>query len=639
MKKILSSVLILMFLVVGCGKEEVVEVETPIVEEVEVLNPYFVGEEAESNNYIVDFGFYYDYKKYPTNLDINKIESTEFGDVYQILIVGEFDDVNESLKDLGYYLVTEDLIVKLNSKEVINDISKEVTLDNAEEIGDVVCSETDMTYSRSQGSGEVEYTITNDTNEGKVKFTKHANYEAGAYVEFTWKKGVGLVQYEFGTDAEGYVKKLSLFDDEKKIIEKTTSYSGTIDDIPIHMELNYYDTGLVDGSYYYDKFKEDIALVGTRENDVLNLKTKNGSENIVGDIHSSYVTGKWNSNGKTLDLYLINENNDEYSSNNNVFLAYEDYVYYSNPVGIYRLDLETRSLDRIIDVEWAKELNIYNDKLYYFEGERAYKAEMDGSSIEEIDLGLNIDKEQYYIENFEIYKGRIYVFVEPMGQKEEGLGYMLSTDMQGEDIKRVEYQPMYAPDYPNMLLDYYECFIYNDNIFFENDDIMGLDYGYGYKMNLDGSNVVVYYQPIFTFSGAGGEYLFSGWGGQSEDIFKDSIENQTNVKSVELYHEEEMPELYNSALEGFANNDKYIATGLNAKEEGYYTFKVFDYDGNILLDEDLPRPEISEEAFEYYDIGVIGDYVYYYMYAHGEMDKLLRINIKDMSIEEFDFVE
>ncbi len=639
MKKILCSILIGAFLLVGCGKDEPLEVATPVVEEVEMVNPYFIGDEEESNSYIVDFGYYYDYKKYPANIDITKIESTDFGDMYQMSLVGEFGEVDESQKDLGYYLVEEDLIVKLNSTEVISELNEKVTTDNVEKIGVIVCSESDISYTGIQNTYEVEYTITNNSSEEKIKFTSLTNNEAGSYEQITWKKGLGLVEYESGTGAEGYKIKLSLFEDEKKNVVKTTNYSGTIDDIPIHMELNYYETGVVDGSYYYDKFNNDIHLVGTRENDVLNLKTKDGSENIICNIHSNYVTGKWNSNGKALDMYLFNENNDEYSSNSNRFLVHGDYLYYTNPVGIYILDLKTESVSKIIDVEGASELNIYKENLYYIVGNKAYKANMDGSIVEEIDLGLDIYIDDYWVENFEIYKGRIYAFLQPNSQIETDIGFFVSTDLEGKDSKTVEYPKIYSPDYPDTPLRFFECFIYNDIIFFENGQTTGFDYGYGYKMNLDGTDYEVFYEPVFDLNGAGGEYFFSGWTSQNEEIIRNSIENHSASNSVELYHEEEMSEIHIGEFSGIANNGKYIATCLEYKTEGYYNFKVLDFHGNIVLDMDIEKPIMSEDAFAYFDIGIVGEYVYYYTYAYGEVDQVSAIKISNGMVGAFNALE
>ncbi len=401
------------------------------------------------------------------------------------------------------------------------------------------------------------------------------------------------------------------------------------------MELNYYETGVVDGSYYYDKFKENIPLVGTRENDVLYLKTKDGSESIVCNIHSSYVTGKWNSNGETLDMYLLNENNDEYSSNNNRFLVHGDYLYYTNPVGIYSVNLKTESISRIIDVEWASELNIYEENLYYIASNRAFKANMDGSVVEEIDLGLDMYIDDYWIENFEIYKGRIYAFMQPNSQIETDIGFLVSTDMEGKDSTTVEYPKIYSPDYPDTPLRFFECFIYNDTIFFENGQTIGFDYGYGYKMNLDGTDFEVFYEPVFEINGAGGEYFFSGWLGQKDEITRNSIENHSAINSLEIYHEEENLEIYNGALMGIANNGKYIATCLDNKTEGYYKFKVLDYEGNLELDMEIEKPTMSEEAFEYFDIGIIGEYVYYYTFAYGEVDQVSAIKISDSMVSAF----
>ncbi len=92
-------------------------------------------------------------------------------------------------------------------------------------------------------------------------------------------------------------------------ITETESYKGTISDIKITMTLNYYDDGKVEGKYFYDKYKQDIPLVGTVTVNKITLKTNDGNEEFSGEIQNEIITGNWISGGKTLEFSLeVDEN-------------------------------------------------------------------------------------------------------------------------------------------------------------------------------------------------------------------------------------------------------------------------------------------------------------------------------------------
>ncbi len=647
MKKLLGSILVLTILLVGCGKDsstEKIDETIPVTEEVAVENSYFFNKEGKNNYYTVDFGFYNDYEKYTTNLEVSKIKTTEFGDVYNILIPLE-TDVPVANKNLGYFLVTNDLIVKLNSKEEVDNINETVTTENAQNIGLVVCSETDMDYNLGEGMEEVNYTITNSGEE--IKFRSHSDYGAGSYVEFTWKKDVGLVHYELGDDAEGHYVKAELISNEGKKLEKTTNYVGSVDDIPIHMELSYYEDGTVVGSYYYDKYKEDIALIGTRENNVLKIKAEDSSEGFVGRVHSNYINGTWGNASGTLSFDLWNENNDEYSSDNDDYVAYGDYLYYTQSCNLYRLNLITGSRELIEykpDVGWLDNLTIYKDTLYYTDGDgNVYKNWLDGTNEEIINIDYGtVDKEFMSVE-LDIYKGRIYAFITDFSIENEPKGYVVSTNLEGGDRKEFECPTIYDPEYSEHPLAFNLLFIYNDYIYFENSQPMGFEFT-AYKMKVDGSDSnsinILEGSPI-EINGAAGEYYFTGWAAQSFAIYKNLIDSEDGAKRQNIYTEDEIPETYNGAIVDVANNDKYIVNCLDDRNLDYYKVKVFDFDGNIINEVEIEKPTIPETddyILQYFNFGIVDEYVYFSIYADGYVERMGRFKTTEKGgmVEQYD---
>ncbi len=641
MKKIVSSVLILALLTVGCGKDEEF---TPVAEDtktekveanVGVVNPYFFNEDEKNNNYNnnykVKFGYPFSGEEYETNLEINKVEATEFGDVYNITIPLDVD-VPEEYKDLNYYLVTEDLIVKLNSKDVVAEITEPITLENAKEIGVIVCSETDTDYELGEGMEEVHY----ETNikDGVVKFRSISDFGAGSYEEINWGKGVGLTHYEYGSDAEGASVIVDLISDEPRVLEKTTNYKGTISDIPIHMELNYYEDDFVDGSYYYDSVKQDIPLTGTRENNVLTLYSEDGNEMFEGRINSSYINGQWYHLTDQLSFNLFNETNDEWSSNNSQFIAYDDYMYYAQSNGIYALNLKTGSRDLIVDTRSPHGLTIYDNKLYYFNFDgQIYKSDLTGEFIETIEVNSDgaISGD---MSSGEFYKGRIYTYwIDYIDEDNVGM-YLVSTDMNGGDREIIECPELYDETLSTPL-SFYELFIYDDYIYFENTITMGPEFT-AYRMKLDGTDVQQLKGSPIEISGAAGGYYFTGWTGMSFAINKVAIDG--NGSPEVIYKENEIPAIYNGAIVGVYNNNEYIVNWLDDKDLDYYKVKVFDFDGNLINDVKVDKPPNSDGNIFDINFGIVDEYVYFSIYGQGVVDQMGRFKTTSQGgeVEQYD---
>ncbi len=406
-------------------------------------------------------------------------------------------------------------------------------------------------------------------------------------------------------------EKTEVVEVKSDVIKEMVTYSGTLSDIKIHMTLKYFDDNRIEGAYYYDKYKEDISLVGEVVGDKVTLNTVDGSEEFVGTRSGDTISGEWKSGDKTLDFSVTveNEKNEVIGKSiNNIAVTDGEYLYYSTgnytDENIYRCKLDGGDNEIIESEKGSETIDIVDDKIYYVNSEyKLSRMDKDGGNKEQI------FSDQEILYGFIIYNDRIYFDNEIDRPLSGDFDFkLMSVDLDGND-----YQEVILPEFKKVeseeIKSYYLSNIYKDKAYF-----ISLESGPDsdiYRIGLDGSNIEAEYDWGYILGIV--DDNFYNIGINSSVYFKKTIDSddEDSVKIFEgadTYRNTDTEDEYDSISENyFVYNYSMVSDEVN-----YIT--VMDLDGNILNEVEVPKmPKTTgENDYDYESLRTvnIGDYIY-----------------------------
>ncbi len=202
----------------------------------------------------------------------------------------------------------------------------------------------------------------------------------------------------------------------------TNSYEGVIDTYPIHMDLSISGEKAT-GSYYYDKYKEDISFSGNVKDNFIELTTENGAEKFSGVINGDKIFGVWESNGNSLDFSVIDTDNTQMISDAFFEKVGELDLFFTSGVGAWWTDIQIDEKGEFVGNFHDSENGDIGDG--YPQG-TVYICDFDGKfvvkeKIDEFTYLLTLESLNYEIpeNDTEIVEEVRYIYTEPYGLEDE----------------------------------------------------------------------------------------------------------------------------------------------------------------------------------------------------------------------------
>ncbi len=632
--RFLFSLILVLFLV-GCEKEVVevpkeeetikVEQAKPVAEEKtseSVVNPYFFPNGVERASFVMENT--YNYTTYITNLNITEVDNLGVGNVYELKVDDQEGLATENAT-IGYFLVTKDLIVRLDSKEEIANIKEPFTAENAFEIGDIVCS-TEESYGEYVPYGEdgYEWNVIYYDSDMIYYYGYNRGPETTPNEKFMWKKGVGLTYYESGYSNERDIIKLSLPDENNApqvmpVGEKI--YKGKLGDINVTMNINIANNGKVSGTYFYDKYKKSINIEGTYKDSAVRLSTKDSKEKFVLHVGENSLKGKWHMDNKVEEVSLFDVESDKFATKSDIytsFLVDGDYIYFTKAEKLYKRNMYN-SKEEVLLTDWSEYngFTVYEGELYFVledENSNDYLNKL-GNNKEAISLNVNKD-----IGCFLIYKDRVYF------QESYDKTKVYSMDTNGKDLKEIELPKFYYvedEDKTGTPKSYTLDMAYNDYLYFDSDE-RGPDDD-AFRISTDGTKVRQLSMLGYLTGCAKDLYFYVSV--NSSDVDADYIEDMLDMEHRELY---EAPTGYKDPNEIYLsveNNDKYEVVAYALNDDDYHHILVMDFTGNILNEIKFKKDESNDD---YMNIIATDDYIYFKI---EYKDEIYRVKYLDDKVE------
>ncbi len=422
--------------------------------------------------------------------------------------------------------------------------------------------------------------------------------------------------------------------DEVEIIKENLAYSGKMvdynsdkPDISIHMTLTIYSDGGVVGSYYYDKYNKDIQLVGQLNGDEISLKTKDNSEEFIGNVSGGEIFGDWKSGDKTLYFY-VNPVEETYGKEIMQEIVVDEYIYYFvdrvDDKGIYRCNLDGSNNIRLADANTDGSIDVYKDKVYYINTDyKLSRMNIDGSNQEEIFSDIILEF------GFILYEDRIY-FDNYAGEygNEDFVPKLVSVDLDGKDYEE-QWMTAFIMEDEDRLKDYYLSYIYRDYAFFsslEEGDEADI-----YRIEIDG-----YIDP----------YIDGGYavGCANEDFYYMGVDSSVLYK-VGIWNYDYEPKKVFEGVDSYKNTDleneitimtdKYIVYSYTMQYDETHFITVMDLDGKILNEIKVDKvTKDGENQREELAATLVDDYLYFNVNndVNGK-GYVAKVNVLDDDIE------
>ncbi len=637
MKKIISSILILGVFLVGCEKES--QQPTTKIEEVEKVeanklnvketttqkekseNPYFFPSGVDSATFVMENTF--NYTTCNTELNITEVEKFKFGSVYE-LKVDDQEGLDAENTIIGYFLVTKDLIVRLNSKEEIANINEPFTVDDAFEIGDIVCS-TEESYGDyvPYGGDGYEWSVGYYDNETIYYYGYNRGTETAPSEKFMWKEGVGLTYYESGYSNERGIIKLSLPDENNApqvmpVGEKI--YKGKLGDINVTMTININNKGKVTGTYYYDKYKKAINIEGNYNNGAVRLTTKDGKEKFVLGVGDYFLKGKWYMDSKEEKVDLFDVESDKVAIESEIHTEFKvdgNYIYFTKDEKLYKRNI-SNGKEEVLLTNWSEYegFTIYEGELYFVLEDEDLNKYLNKLGSNKENISLDVKKDVGW---FLIYKGRIYF-------QELHSNAFCSMDLNGKDLKEIELPKFYSVEDEDKTGDpkkYRLDMAYNDYLYFNSDE-RGPDAD-AFRISTDGTKVKQLSMLGYLTGCAKDLYFYVSV--NSSDVEADYVEDMLEMERRDLY---EAPTGYKDPNEIYLsveNNDMYEVVAYALNDDDYHHIVVMDFTGNILNEIKVKKDESNDD---YMNIIATDDYIYF---KFEYKDEIYRVKYLDNKIE------
>lgn len=389
-------------------------------------------------------------------------------------------------------------------------------------------------------------------------------------------------------------------------ITKFLDYSGTIDNIKIHMHLEFLENGQVIGEYAYDKYNVSIPINGQVEGNKISLETKEQNEKFIGIIQSSYISGEWTDGDKVLTFHLNNEVVDEYATFANMKIAYDsNFVYYIIGNNIYKSDFNGENTKVILEKKALDNIVVYKERVYFIDSENFIcSIDVDGGNLKRFDTYDNVT-------NFIIYKESI-LFLDVKYEAED-IFKINSIELQifnidgsvAEIIDLTKY--ILVSSETEKLKNYYISCVYNDYIYFNSleNGIEADFFRVGLKNlkieKVNGLGEII--EPIDD------EIIYLAV--NSSNVVKDKILISDESNYLELYSG---PDIYkNDDLQYFdiVSNQQFIVIGYAIKDDDYYTIDILNLRDNSistnLIDKSIEDTGLSDTL----NMLIVGNYIYY----------------------------
>lgn len=396
-------------------------------------------------------------------------------------------------------------------------------------------------------------------------------------------------------------------DENENIPLKTRNYEGYISNVDIHMTLNYYADGVVEGVYLYDKYKQETPIYGIEENDRIILSNDELEEIFEGVIYSGYISGDWHNNDNEYKFMLWNIDNDEYQSQILPVQSDNDYIYFIGKdtagYNISKANLDFSNIVKLYEFNgYAEPFFLYCDYIYFINEKNClYRMDLDGNNQEII-----VDAS---VVNYNVYKDRIY-YTSNDSDQYSPINYedVYSVNMLGDDLKTIKLpQYCYFDGYPKK---YWMDFIYNDYIYFHttyagtNDASFVYDF-YICRIKIDGTNA-----KEFGFSGEPISGIANSVIGCIDNML--FIENDPKIEKVNINIDDDTLVTISERIENdgyrtsITNNGEYIASLCNYTNADFCEIIISDINGNIVNEVKVNKSDLPD----YCDITILNDYIY-----------------------------
>lgn len=416
--------------------------------------------------------------------------------------------------------------------------------------------------------------------------------------------------------------------ENNNVIIKTVSYVGTLDDINIHMTLDYYDNNSVEGIYYYDKYNKEIQLSGEILGEDITLKTADESEEFVGRLLKDRIIGEWKSGDKTRQ-FNVKEDKETYGkARENNIVKDDDYIYYigGNSYEIFRCKLDSTENTKLAESGSSYNIDIANNKIYYLNEElKLCRMDKNGENQE-----ILLDKAGS-ISRFIVYKDRIYFDNSSDRDLDNEIPFkLLSIDLDGNDYKEV-----LLPEYPtsnneNVSKSYFMSYIYKDYVYFTSrEDGADVDI---YRIKTDGTDP----KPIgglgYVVGCAYDDFYYQGV--NTSVIYKQEIEGEADGDEENIFNGTDSSKNENGEYENYTMNDSYIVYNYTTSNDDYHYITVVDLSGNIVNEIQLNKEPASYEGpTEYVMPVIINDYIYFTLSVEYTYGYLARVKILGDEVE------
>ncbi len=411
----------------------------------------------------------------------------------------------------------------------------------------------------------------------------------------------------------GETEDILIIEDEVESVEKvksdviteTLTYSGKIANINIHMTLNYFEDNRIEGTYYYDKYKEDINILGEVTGENITLKSEDGSEEFQGTRSGDSILGQWKNGTRTLDFQVTVENEVIGKSVDTSEVTDGEYLYYTtgyySEKSLYRCQLDGSNNEKLLETSTSNTIDIVDDKIYYINSEdKLSRMDKDGNNQEVI------FEDEEILFGFIIYNGRIYFDNSSDRYSDEMFQFkMISVDLEGKGYKEL-ILPVYYLSESDEEKSYYLSYIYKDKAYFTSLE-SGPESNI-YRLGLDGSEVEDNYDGGEVV-GAIDENFYSV--GINQSVYHKKPLNGDNSESKVIFEGADTYRNDDSEDENEMINGDYFVYNYTMFSDDSHYITVMDLDGNILNEVEVPKmPKASEYECEYLRTVNIGEYIY-----------------------------
>lgn len=433
-----------------------------------------------------------------------------------------------------------------------------------------------------------------------------------------------IVSANINTETKEVVKEIQtneLSDDnDSQDIVKISNYNGMIDNIEIHMYLEFLENGKVIGEYTYGEFNISIPLSGYVEGAEISLATIDESDKFRGIIKGSYISGEWSNSDKTLKFHLNNEELDEYATFTNMKIAYENnFACYIVNGDIYRYNFSDENTVVILEEKALDNIILYKDMVYFIDtDDYICRISVNGGDLERFEIYDNVT-------NFIIYKD-VILFTDVKYAAEDIFKIetvkIQKVNIDGSLIETIDLpKDILVSSETEKLNNYYISCVYNDYIY-----LNSLEYGTEanfFRVNqknsktekINGLGEII--EPIDD------EIIYLSV--NSSNILKENILIDDKNNYLQLYSG---PDIYkNDDLQYFdiVSNHQFIVIGYTMKYDDQYTIDILNLGDNCISTVSIDKRIEDTGLNDTLNMCIIGNSIYYY-YSNAYDNTMVELN-------------